>query len=109
MTRYQSSRQASVQYESPRNDSIADGTATTRDRNSNFEFTSSDVDTVETCALSSDNLLHAGTQLKNTAQVFAVCAYGGSETKVTFFKRYNVVDIVKPSMPCKISVVKNIT
>ena len=36
----------------------------------------------ETCALSSDNILLSGTQLKNTNSVFAVCVYGGPETKV---------------------------
>ena len=36
----------------------------------------------ETCALSSDNLLNAGTQVKNTEHVFAVCVYSGAETKV---------------------------
>ena len=37
---------------------------------------------IDTCALSSDNLLHAGTTLKNTEYVYAVCVYGGAETKV---------------------------
>ena len=37
---------------------------------------------VDTCALSSDNLLHAGTTLKNTEYVYGVCVYGGAETKV---------------------------
>ena len=37
---------------------------------------------IDTCALSSDNLLHAGTTLKNTEYVYGVCVYGGAETKV---------------------------
>ena len=37
---------------------------------------------VDTCSLSSDNLLHAGTTLKNTEYVYGVCVYGGAETKV---------------------------
>ena len=40
------------------------------------------VASVDTCALSSDNLLHAGTTLKNTEHVYGVCVYGGAETKV---------------------------
>ena len=52
--------------------------------NSDENCCNSDLDLAdfETCALSSDNLLLAGTQVKNTDQVFAVCVYGGAETKV---------------------------
>ena len=42
---------------------------------------------VDTFALSSDNLLHAGTTLKNTSHVFAVSVYGGSETKMALNSR----------------------
>ena len=42
---------------------------------------------VDTFALSSDNLLHAGTTLKNTSYVYAVCVYGGSETKMSLNSR----------------------
>ena len=53
---------------------------------------------VDTCALSSDNLLHAGTTLKNTEYVYGVCVYGGAETKVRKWNSvimYNVNDICK--------------
>ena len=53
------------------NDGISNGI------NQNTEFKDYD-----TCALSSDNILLSGTQLKNTEKVYAVCTYGGSETKV---------------------------
>jgi magnesium-transporting ATPase (P-type) len=43
---------------------------------------------IDTCALSSDNLLHAGTTLKNTEHVYAVCVYGGAETKVKLLFLY---------------------
>ena len=42
---------------------------------------------VDTFALSSDNLLHAGTTLKNTSHVYAVSVYGGSETKMALNSR----------------------
>ena len=42
---------------------------------------------VDTFALSSDNLLHAGTTLKNTTNVYALCVYGGSETKMSLNSR----------------------
>ena len=42
---------------------------------------------VDTFALSSDNLLHAGTTLKNTSHVYAVCVYGGAETKMALNSR----------------------
>ena len=47
---------------------------------------------VDTCALSSDNLLHAGTTLKNTEYVYGVCVYGGAETKVRKRKLSNDVN-----------------
>ena len=39
----------------------------------------------DTCALSADNTVLSGTQLKNTEKVFAVCVYGGRETKVVLY------------------------
>ena len=39
----------------------------------------------DTCALSGDNIVLSGTQLKNTKKLLAVCVYGGRETKVGFF------------------------
>ena len=39
----------------------------------------------DTCALSGDNIVLSGTQLKNTKKLYAVCVYGGRETKVGFF------------------------
>ena len=35
------------------------------------------------CALSNDNLLLAGTVLKNTEEVFACCVYAGTQTKIS--------------------------
>ena len=46
-----------------------------------------EVSDVDTFALSSDNLLHAGTTLKNTSHVYAVCVYGGAETKMALNSR----------------------
>ena len=45
----------------------------------------------DTCALSADNTVLSGTQLKNTEKVFAVCVYGGRETKVVLYvnTKYN--------------------
>ena len=37
---------------------------------------------IETCSLSSDNLLLTGAQLKNTKEVYGVCVYAGKETKI---------------------------
>ena len=37
--------------------------------------------TYKVCALSNDNLLLAGTVLKNTTEVFACCVYAGTQTK----------------------------
>ena len=37
---------------------------------------------IETCSLSSDNLLLTGAQLKNTREVFGVCVYSGKQTKI---------------------------
>ena len=39
----------------------------------------------DTCALSADNTVLSGTQLKNTEKLFAVCVYGGRETKVVLY------------------------
>ena len=58
---------------------VASDVHTNSDRTLNSDLALTDFDT---CALSSDNFLHAGTQLKHTKQVFAVCVYGGPETKV---------------------------
>ena len=44
----------------------------------------------DTCALSGDNIVLSGTQLKNTKKLFAVCVYGGRETKVGFFSLYQI-------------------
>ena len=59
---------------------VANDVSTNSSRSFNSDVVLTDFDT---CALSFDNFLHAGTQLKNTKQVFAVCVYGGPETKVT--------------------------
>eukprot|EP00094_Tigriopus_californicus_P007466 TCALIF_07188-PA protein Name:"Similar to ATP11A Probable phospholipid-transporting ATPase IH (Homo sapiens)" AED:0.08 eAED:0.08 QI:0/-1/0/1/-1/1/1/0/972 len=37
----------------------------------------------EACSLSNENLLWAGTELRNTKCVFGVCVYGGTETKMS--------------------------
>lgn len=37
---------------------------------------------VETCSLSSDNILLTGAQLKNTREVYGVCVYSGKQTKI---------------------------
>ena len=37
----------------------------------------------EPCPLSADNLILAGTQIKNTKDLFCTCVYAGSETKMS--------------------------
>ena len=37
----------------------------------------------QACSLSNDNLLLAGTVLKNTDHVFACCVYAGTQTKIS--------------------------
>ena len=37
----------------------------------------------QACSLSNDNLLLAGTVLKNTGHVFACCVYAGTQTKIS--------------------------
>lgn len=37
---------------------------------------------IETCSLSTDNILLTGAQLSNTAHVFGVCVYAGKQTKI---------------------------
>ena len=39
--------------------------------------------TPQACSLSNDNLLLAGTVLKNTGHVFACCVYAGTQTKIS--------------------------
>ena len=38
---------------------------------------------LQACSLSNDNLLLAGTVLKNTGHVFACCVYAGTQTKIS--------------------------
>ena len=61
---------------------MADGGLQKPDQNYSTDMKEADIDT---CALSPENLLHAGTTLKNTDYVYAVCVYGGAETKVKMF------------------------
>ena len=40
-------------------------------------------DETEICALGNDNLLLAGTVLKNTKELYACCVYAGTQTKLS--------------------------